>query len=114
MNNEAEDGKVKQPEAFRNTFIVIPLLTYAFAVGIGVYFRWKTKFDNVMDKMMKRVIELELSDVKDYLLITIYSPILIASICIEWAIKQCIGCKVRIAEAWNERSRGDRHEDGEA
>ncbi|KAI0197397.1 hypothetical protein EV127DRAFT_476487 [Xylaria flabelliformis] len=42
LNNPSENGTVPIPAAFRNTFIIIPLLTYGFAILIAVYFSSET------------------------------------------------------------------------
>ncbi|KAI1746344.1 hypothetical protein F4680DRAFT_17452 [Xylaria scruposa] len=42
LNNPSGNGTVPVPAAFRNTFIIIPLLTYGFAIAIAVYFGYAT------------------------------------------------------------------------
>ncbi|RWA05818.1 hypothetical protein EKO27_g9283 [Xylaria grammica] len=42
LNNSSEDGKILEPTAFRNTFIIIPLLTYSLAIAVAFYFGSET------------------------------------------------------------------------
>ncbi|KAL1870019.1 hypothetical protein VTK73DRAFT_2828 [Phialemonium thermophilum] len=42
LNQPGHDGTVQEPKAFRNTFIIIPLLTYVLCVAAAWYFGSKT------------------------------------------------------------------------